>query len=58
VLGTYTTSNTDSGQVAILDSAISIIDSVLVQMKVELKQATSSLYTENIFLMEVRLKQI
>lgn len=57
-LGTYTTSNTESGQVAILDSAISIIDSILVQLKVELKQATSSLYTDNIFLMEVKLKQI
>lgn len=58
VLGTYTTSNTDSGQVSIFDSTISIVDAVLLQVRVELKQSTSSTYLDNISLMEVKLKQI
>lgn len=56
VLGTYTTSNTDSGQVSIFDPTISIVDAVLLQVRVELKQSTSSVYLDNISLMEVRLK--
>ena len=56
VLGTYTTSNTDSGQVVIMDSTISIVDAILLQLKVEMKQATTSTYLDNISLMEVRLR--
>ena len=56
VLNTYTTSNSDSGLVAILDQTISIVDAILLQVKVELKQSTSATYLDNISLIEVKLK--
>lgn len=55
VLGTYTTSNTD-GLVQIYDPTISIIDAILLQLKIELKQATTTTYLDNISLKEITLK--
>ena len=56
VLGTYDTTNTDADQIAIFDPTVSVVDAIFVQLLIEMKQATTLSYLDNIDLIAVLLK--